>query len=291
MHCPQCNTPLDKAVKFCPNCGTRTGRRCPACSATVPAASRYCSECGVNLFATASPESPEGEAPITGERLVLDRGERRHITVLFSDLTNYTALSESHDPEDVRHLLSEIIGRGREIVKSYGGHVERVIGDEILAVFGLPKVHEDDAVRAIKAAQELHADVERIGASARHRFDQPINMHTGINSGLVVIDKLSPRDGEYGISGDAVNLASRLADMASPNEILVGPEAYKQAYGYFGFDRKPTAQIKGKSETLHIYAVTKARPRPVTIRRNLGLRAPLIGRKAEMANSTKPSAV
>jgi class 3 adenylate cyclase/tetratricopeptide (TPR) repeat protein len=283
MHCPQCKTPLDQAVKFCPNCGTRTGRRCPACNATVPATSRYCSECGVNLFATAPPEPQEGDAPITGERLILDRGERRHITVLFSDMSNYTALSENHDPEDVRQLLSEIIGRGREIVKSYGGHVERVIGDEILAVFGLPKVHEDDAVRAIKAAQELHADVVRIGASARHRFDQPINMHTGINSGLVVIDQLSPRDGEYGISGDAVNLASRLADMAGPNEILVGPEAYKQAYGYFGFDRKPTAQIKGKSETIHIYAVTKARPRPVTIRRNLGLRAPLIGRKAEMA--------
>jgi class 3 adenylate cyclase/tetratricopeptide (TPR) repeat protein/ABC-type dipeptide/oligopeptide/nickel transport system ATPase component len=283
MHCPQCKTSLAQPVKFCPHCGTRTGRKCPACGETVPVDSRYCSECGANI--SAALPVPDGEDdPITGERPVLDRGERRHITVLFSDMSNYTALSESHDPEDVRQLLSEIIGRGREIVHSYGGHVERVIGDEILAVFGLPKVHEDDAVRAIKAAQELHAAVNRISASEAYRFDQPINMHTGINSGLVVIDNLSPQDGgQYGISGDAVNLASRLADMADPNEILVGQEAYKQAYGYFGFDRKPTAQIKGKSETICIYAVTKERPRPVTIRRNLGLRASLIGRKAEMA--------
>ncbi|MEJ2155145.1 MAG: adenylate/guanylate cyclase domain-containing protein [Desulfobacteraceae bacterium] len=283
MHCPQCKTPLAQTVKFCPHCGLRMGRKCPVCSATVPADSRYCSECGANLSAIASPAAHEEDVPITGDRMVMNKGERRHITVLFSDLSNYTGLSESHDPEDVKNLLAEILGRGREIVKSYGGHVERVIGDEILAVFGLPKVHEDDAVRAIKAAQELHAAVNHISASEEDRFDQPINMHTGINSGLVVIDNLSPRDGEYGISGDAVNLASRLADMARPDEILVGPEAYKQAYGYFGFERKPTAQIKGKSETIRIYAVTKARPRPVTIRRNLGLRAPMIGRKAEMA--------
>jgi class 3 adenylate cyclase/tetratricopeptide (TPR) repeat protein len=283
MHCPHCKTPLAQAVKFCPHCGTRTGRKCPACGETVPADSRYCSECGANISAAAL-QSHNGEASITGDRLVLDKGERRHITLLFSDMSNYTAMSESHDPEDVRQLLGEIIGCGREIVQSYGGHVERVIGDEILAVFGLPKVHEDDAVRAIKAAQELHAAVDRISASEGYRFDQPTNMHTGINSGLVVIDNLSPQDnGEYGISGDAVNLASRLADMADPNEILVGQEAYKQAYGYFGFERKPTEQIKGKSESIGIYAVTKARPRPVTIRRNLGLRASLVGRKAEMA--------
>ncbi len=283
MHCPQCEAPLPQAVKFCPQCGTRTGRMCPECNATVPTDSRYCSECGANLSVAASGVSEEAPAYITGERLVLNKGERRHITILFSDLSNYTAISERHDPEDVRQLLDEIIGRGREIVKSYGGHVERVIGDEILAVFGLPKVHEDDAVRAIKAAQEFHAAVDDIGASGRYRFEQPINMHTGINSGLVVIDNLSTQEGEYGVSGDTVNLASRLADMAGPNEVLVGQEAYKQAYGYFGFDRKPTARIKGKSETIRIYAVTKARPRPVTIRRNLGLRAHLIGRKAEMA--------
>jgi tetratricopeptide (TPR) repeat protein len=108
-------------------------------------------------------------------------------------------------------------------------------------------------------------------------------MHTGINSGLVIIDNLSPRGDEYGISGDTVNLASRLTDMAGPNEILVGQETYKQAYGYFGFDRKPAAHIKGKSEIIRIYAVTKAKPRPITIRRNLGLQAQLIGRKAEFA--------
>jgi class 3 adenylate cyclase/tetratricopeptide (TPR) repeat protein len=257
------------------------GRKCPLCNVTIPSGNKYCCECGANLSLVA-PEVSSTECNYENNaRPIFNNGERRHITVLFTDLSNYMVLSENHDPEDVKRLMSEVISKGRQIIESYGGHVERVIGDEILAVFGLPKVHEDDAVRAIKAAQEHHAEVIRIGISGKQLFDQPICMHTGINSGLVVIDSLSPRDNEYGVSGDTVNLASRLADMARPNEILVGQEVYNQSHGYFGFDRKPAAHIKGKSETIQIYAVTKTKPRPIKVRRNLGLRAYLVGRKAE----------
>lgn len=288
MKCPHCETTHIQALKFCSECGTRTGRECPQCNATIPSVNKYCCECGANLSLSAPEVSSTGPhddncaRPLfnKGERL-FNKGERRHITVLFTDLSNYVVLSENHDPEDVKWLMTKVIGKGREIIESYGGHVERVIGDEILAVFGLPKVNEDDAVRAIKAAQEHHAEVIRIGTSGKPLLDQPISMHTGINSGLVVIDSLSPRDNVYGVSGDTVNLASRLADMASPNEILVGQEVYNQAHGYFGFERKPAAHIKGKSETIPIYAVTKTKPRPIKVRRNLGLRAHLVGRKAE----------
>jgi class 3 adenylate cyclase/tetratricopeptide (TPR) repeat protein len=281
MKCPHCETTHIQAIKFCSECGTRIGRKCPLCNAIIPAGNKFCSECGANLSLSV-PEAPStGPNDENSARPTFNKGERRHITVLFSDLSNYVVLSENHDPEDVQRLMTKVIGKGRQIIESYGGHVERVIGDEILAVFGLPKVHEDDAVRAIKAAQEHHAEVNRIGTSGRQLFDQPISMHTGINSGLVVIDNLSPGDNVYGVSGDTVNLASRLADIASPDEILVGQEVYKQAHGFFCFDRKPAAHIKGKSETIQIYAVTETKPRPIKVRRNLGLRAHLVGRKAE----------
>lgn len=281
MLCPKCQTTLSHAAKFCPQCGTQVGRNCPACNAAISSDNKFCSECGVHLTSSdqdmTTEDGDEKSAPSD-----FNKGERRHVTVLFSDLSNYTELSSRYDPEDVKLALSKIINRGRDIIASYEGHIERIIGDEIMAVFGLPKVHEDDAIRAIKAAQELHEAVNEMGTCGEIAFDCSISMHTGINSGLVVTDHLSNRENEFGISGDAVNLASRLSDMAGPNEILVGQETYRQAYGYFGFDRKPAAHIKGKSETIHIYAVTKAKPRPISIRRNLGLSATLIGRKAEL---------
>jgi class 3 adenylate cyclase/tetratricopeptide (TPR) repeat protein len=212
---------------------------------------------------------------------LISQGERRHLTILFSDLSGYTRLMERHDPEDVQILMATITEQCTRIIETYNGHVERIIGDEVLALFGLPVTHEDDAVRAVKAAREIHATI----AALRPGFlpdEAPLRMHTGINTGLVVTARTSPKDGSFELSGDTVNLASRLADLAQPDEILVGPETHRQAFGYFDFAVKPSVPIKGKAHATTVWAVAGEKDRPATAQRNLSMSAAFIGRQGEL---------
>lgn len=190
-------------------------------------------------------------------------------------------MMEEYDPEDVQTLMASITDSSIQIIKAYNGHIERIIGDEILALFGLPTAHEDDAIRAIKAAREIHASVMNIKA-ATIQLKEPVAMHTGINTGLVVTARSAPVDGTFDLSGDAVNIASRLSDMARPDEILVGPETYRQAFGFFDFDAKPAMRIQGKKRSISIYAVKDEKLRPLAGQRKLNLFAALVGRQKEL---------
>jgi class 3 adenylate cyclase/tetratricopeptide (TPR) repeat protein len=284
MQCPHCQSALGYITKFCPQCGKRIGRTCPFCDAAIAVESHFCGECGAKLDTGASMDSDRSQPPplVDEPQPVLQRGERRHLTVLFSDLSDYTGLSERCDPEDVKQLLIAVMDTAQSIIHAYGGHVERIIGDGVLAIFGLPTVHEDDAIRAIKVTRELHQAIKQIRLPQLSREKLPVTMHSGINTGLVVTDYAKPIEGRYGISGDTVNLAARLAQMAGADEILVGSETYKQAHGFFGFRRKLVDHIKGKTGDIRLYSVLHAKERPVSIRRSHGLRADLVGRNAEL---------
>ncbi len=281
MSCPYCQSEALSKAKFCRQCGRRLGNDCPACGASNPPDSRFCGDCGRALDNEAARVRPAAPCTGTEKTSIISQGQRRHLTILFTDLTGYTRLMEKYDPEDVQALMAAITASCIQIIEAYHGHIERVIGDEVLALFGLPVAHEDDAIRAIKAAREIHGTV----AGLRPESLPPkelIAMHTGINTGLVVTARTDPTDGAFDLSGDAVNLASRLSDMARPNEILVGPETYRQAFGFFDFDTKPSMQIKGKSLPISIYAVKDEKNRPMAGRRKLNLSSELIGREKEM---------
>ena len=112
--------------------------------------------------------------------------ERRQVTVLFSDLSGYTAMSERLDPEEVREIMSAIFQKTSEIVAKYGGQIDKLIGDAVMVLFGIPDSHEDDPVRAVKAALEIHSFVEEIAPLHEKRIGRNICMHTGINTGVVV---------------------------------------------------------------------------------------------------------
>jgi class 3 adenylate cyclase/tetratricopeptide (TPR) repeat protein len=211
----------------------------------------------------------------------VSQGERRHLTIVFTDLTGYTRMMERFDPEDVQALMASIIGSCVQIIEAYNGNVERIIGDEVLGLFGHPVAHEDDAIRAIKAAREIHATVSELKPRGL-ALSEPIAMHTGINTGLVVITRTTPMHGVFDLSGDAVNTASRLSDMAQPNQILVGPETYRQTFGFFDFDAMEPMIIQGKSQPLSVYVVRNEKDRPVTGRRKLNLYADFIGRQEEL---------
>ena len=240
MNCPTCKAAVGQGAKFFRQCGSPLGIACQTCGAPNPPDSNYCGDCGGRV--TAMKKTPPGvneqleEDSVPG---VVRQGERRHATILFTDLTGYTALSEKYDPEDIQALSATIQSDVAAVLLKYNGYIERVIGDGIMAVFGLPMSHEDDPVRAIKAAREIHQTVSALKPYKSVSEDQPFSMHTGINTGLVVTANPHPKDGSYQLSGDAVNLASRLSDMAEPGTILVGPETYRQASGIFDFAAKP----------------------------------------------------
>ena len=126
-----------------------------------------------------------------------------------------------------------------------------------MAIFGMPKAHEDDPIRAIRAAREIHDLVEDISPGLAERIGQPLSVHTGINTGLVVTGEINPEKGTHSVSGDTVNVASRLSGMAGSGEILVGKDTYRGSEGYFTFESLKPTIFKGKQEPVPIFKVLR----------------------------------
>jgi len=245
---------------------------CPQCGFENLPADKFCGECGQRL----------GEAVI--EKVVQPiEGERKQVTVLFSDLSGYTAMTEKLDPEEVKEIMGRIFGEIAQVVTKYEGVIEKFIGDAVMAIFGVPKVHEDDAVRAIRTAKEIHEIVEAISTQFEDRVGTRLSMHSGINTGLVVTGQVDQDGGTLGVLGDTINLASRLSGLAKAGEILVGSVTYQLTEGHFIFERLEPAQVKGKAEAVQVYRLLSTKEKPLTLHRTFGLKADLIGRKAELA--------
>jgi class 3 adenylate cyclase len=273
MKCPECQTQNPETRKFCRECGAKLLIICPQCAFENLPEDKFCGECGQKLK----------EDLIVEKEAVEAEGERKYVTVLFSDLSGYTAMSEKLDPEEVKEITTNIFSQISNVIDKYEGFVEKFVGDAVMALFGVPKAHEDDPIRAIRAAREIHDLVEALSSEVEKSIGQPISMHTGINTGLVVTGKVDMEKGTHGVSGDTINLASRLSSLANEDEILVGPGTYRQAEGHFTFESLEPTMVKGKTEPILVHKVLSAKERPVTIHRLSGLRADLIGRKAEIA--------
>ncbi len=273
MKCPHCQFENPEGARFCGKCAARLLLVCPQCDFENPPENDFCNECGHRLV-------EEGE---TEKRGSFAEEERKHVTVLFSDLSGYTAMSERLDPEEVREITNEVFGEIAKVVTKYEGFIEKFVGDAVMALFGVPQAHEDDPVRAIRAAREVHDLVDDLSPQFEGRIGEPLSMHTGINTGLVVTSQVDPERGTHGVSGDAVNVASRLSSLARAGEIVVGPDTYRQAEGYFTFESLEPTTVKGKTEPIQVHKVVSSKELPSKIHRLRGLRAELIGRKVEMA--------
>jgi len=272
VKCPKCQTENKEEAKFCKRCGAKLELACPSCGHRCEEDSLFCEKCGQRLEEASAEQSEAAGA----------EGERKYVTVLFSDISGYTAMSEKLDPEELKAITTRMFSKISKVIEKYGGFIEKFVGDAVMALFGAPKAHEDDPIRAIRAAKEIHELVESMSSELEKSIGQPISMHTGINTGLVVTGEVHMQKGTHGVAGDTINLASRLSSVAKTGDILVGPETYRQSEGHFEFQTLEPTTLKGKTEPVQIHRVLSLKEKPITLHRLSGLRADLIGRKMEM---------
>ena len=206
-------------------------------------------------------------------------GERKLVTVMFADVSGYTALAENLDPERARDLLNACFETLVPIVQKYGGTIDKFVGDEIVALFGAPIAHENDAERACRAALEM---MQAIGEFNREH-DADLGLHFGINTGRVVAGGVGTRERQdYSVMGHAVNLAARLEDASERGEIFVGEQTQRAAAAFFEFEEM-TLKVKGASAPLTAFRLLGPREKIVPTRGIAGLHSPLVGRDAEWA--------
>jgi class 3 adenylate cyclase/tetratricopeptide (TPR) repeat protein len=246
---------------------------CSGCGSPILPSDRFCGECGIQL------ENNKNAAQ-KREKIA---SERKYITVLFADLSGYTTLSERLDPEEVKDLVGYIIGEIAKVVVKYGAHIEKFAGDQVMAVFGVPLAHEDDPVRAVKTASEIHEVMRGLSPQVQETIGQPMTVHIGINTGLAVTGKFDYDKEAHHIAGDTVNVASRLCTLAKAGETLVGQTTYAQAESFFSFGPLELVQVKGKTKPVQVYKLLSSKELPGRTHRLSGHRAALIGRQEEMA--------
>jgi class 3 adenylate cyclase/tetratricopeptide (TPR) repeat protein len=216
------------------------------------------------------------------------REERRTVTALFADVAGSTALGERLDPEDVREVVGEAVKQMAEVVERFGGTVKDVAGDGVLALFGAPIAHEDDAERAVLAGLELQRRIAEHAETVRREHDVAgFGVRVGIETGLVV---MGPVGGgtrvEYGATGDVVNTAARLQAQAPVGSVLVGPSTRGHVDALFAWSDPMPLELRGKVEPVHASVALHPLADASRARRLPGRGAPLVGRDAELAAGT-----
>ena len=211
--------------------------------------------------------------------------ERRLLTLLFADLSGFTGLSSKLDPEEVREVANLCFEHLNKAIIGQGGTIHKYEGDLVMALFGHPVAHEDDPERAIRASFamfELLPEVNR-ALSARLLKPTDIGLHVGINSGTVVVGEMgSSEKKEYTVMGDAVNIASRMKDLAGRGEIVVSEPVFRASRYLFEYEPREPVAVKGLDEPVRTFRPTKEKAKPESKRGIQGLTAPLVGRDLEI---------
>lgn len=260
MNCTACGTPAKPGQRFCTACGAALALACRACGAQNPPGSRFCGACGTNL--TAAPETRPPDS------------ELRPVTVLFADLSGFTAISGERDPEDVQRLLNDFFAIADGVIVKLGGTVDKHIGDCVMAVFGAPVAHGDDAERAVAAAigisQGLAPLASRYGAGR-------LDVHCGLAAGTVLAASTgSDVHRPYTITGSSVNLAARLCDLARSGEILLSDDLAQAVTHRHAVEDLGPRRLDGFAEEQTVFKLVSGE-----VRQDIGAPS-FVGRKAEL---------
>jgi class 3 adenylate cyclase/pimeloyl-ACP methyl ester carboxylesterase len=265
VKCPQCGALDDRQSRFCEECGARLELACPSCGEPVGAGKRFCRSCGASL--TAEPGrsmAPRPDIPAQRAEQILTssaalEGERKQVTVLFADMKGSMELLADRDPEEARALLDPVLQLMMDAVHRYGGTVNQVMGDGIMALFGAPVALEDHAVRACYAALRLQQDVARHAEDLRRRQGVAIQIRIGINSGEVVVRSIgSDLRMDYTAVGHTTHLAARMEQIAHAGTSLVSAGTLHLAEGYVRVKPLGLVAVRGLDAPVEVYELTGA---------------------------------
>lgn len=306
MNCPNCRANNPREAKFCLNCGHSLAVICPNCSSQNVYYANFCIQCGTSLRGTSPatsifPVIKEAVPAVTDasarkfipkdyeQKLELARqsqtmkGERRIVSILFCDVKGSTSMAEQLDPEDWAEVMNQAFEYLITPIYTYEGTLARLMGDSVLAFFGAPIGHEDDAKRAILAGLKIIRDIQSFKEKIHQKYQLDFDVRVGINTGLVVVGGVgSDLFMEYTAQGDAINIAARMEQTAEPGTIQVGEDTYKQTADTFEFELREDVTVRGKSEPVKVYRVAGVKDQT---RGGRGLQTadtPMIGRNTEL---------
>ena len=271
MKCARCQAENREGRRFCAECGAPLSLACPACGFANQPGENFCGGCGMAL--TTAPQTPESKfsSPQAytpkhlAEKILTSRtaleGERKQVTVLFADLKGSMELLADRDPEEARKLLDPVLEHMMEAVHRYGGTVNQVMGDGIMALFGAPVAHEDHAVRACYAALDMQTAIRKYADEVRRLHGIGMQIRVGLNSGEVVVRAIgSDLHMDYSAIGQTSHLAARMEQLASPGSILIPADTLRLAEGYIEVKPLGPVPLKGLPESIEVYEMVGVGP-------------------------------
>ena len=262
--CPFCAAENSGDPRSCATCGTELWAPCTRCASRVATGARFCSACG---------------QPVSSERAP---DERKLATAVFVDLAESTALGERLDPERVRSILQEYFSLASSTIQAWGGTVEKYIGDAVVALFGVPRIREDDPARAVSAAAEIAERFEDLAADLERRHGVRLAIRVGVNTGEVLAPTEVHPDRPM-VTGDAINIAARLQTEATPGSVLVGDRTFQSTRSLFRFGDPVELHLKGKKESVRAHPLVGRIEGAVEAGPARNLSARVVGRERELA--------
>jgi class 3 adenylate cyclase len=282
MRCSKCGRDNRERRKFCAACGAPLVITCPKCGASNQPEESFSGECGTALGDAAPAAAADHTAPVTASA----GGERRHLTVLFCDLVGSTEIAARLDPEEWRELVASYHRAAAEAITRYGGHVAKYLGDGVMAFFGYPQAHDNDAQRAARAGLAMLDAITKLNEQSGTRFSlssyPKLTARVGIDAGAVVVGAGASKEAD--VFGEAPNIAARVQAAAEPGTVLITDAVHKLVSGLFVFESRGGSVLKGIERPLQLYRVVQ----PSGVRGRLEAAAavrgltPFVGREDEL---------
>ncbi|MBS1811690.1 MAG: protein kinase [Acidobacteria bacterium] len=290
--CQQCQSANPAAAKFCLNCGSALINRCTNCQTVLPTGAKFCMSCGQQVGGATTADRAQLSKLAAATPSSLARkiravqptaGERKVVTALFADFSVFSTTGKEIDPEDLPAIINQALDRLSPTIFHYEGTVAQVLGNSMLAFFGAPLTHEDDAVRAVRSALEMVANARNLADEMRRKQGLEFELRIGLNTGQIVIGNITSQlKFEFTVVGDTVNLATRAQAAAPAMSVMITEDTRRLVASVFECSAPIGLGVKGRTGEVRIAEVRESRTELDRVHGLAGLQSRMVGRDAEL---------